>query len=54
VDYEVWNPATDEHLAAHYDTNDLSGKSFASSICYAPSACPKKIWSVPSSRQCRA
>jgi len=26
VDYEVWNPATDEHLAAHYDTNDLSGK----------------------------
>ncbi|MCA1591095.1 MAG: glycogen synthase [Acidobacteria bacterium] len=26
VDYETWNPATDEHLAAHYDAEDLSGK----------------------------
>jgi starch synthase len=26
VDYEVWNPATDPHLAAHYSADDLSGK----------------------------
>ncbi len=26
VDYEVWNPATDPHLAANYDASDLSGK----------------------------
>jgi starch synthase len=26
VDYEVWNPATDPELPAHYDLNDLSGK----------------------------
>ncbi|MDQ3804646.1 MAG: glycogen synthase [Acidobacteriota bacterium] len=26
VDYEVWNPATDPHLAAHYTAEDLSGK----------------------------
>ena len=26
VDYEVWNPATDVHLAAHYSAEDLSGK----------------------------
>jgi starch synthase len=26
VDYEVWNPATDKHLAAHYHADDLSGK----------------------------
>ncbi|MGB8509721.1 MAG: glycogen/starch synthase [Pyrinomonadaceae bacterium] len=26
VDYEVWNPATDKHLAAHYDSADLAGK----------------------------
>ena len=27
VDYSVWNPATDQHLAAHYKVDDLSGKS---------------------------
>ncbi len=27
VDYSVWNPATDKHLAAHYSPADLSGKS---------------------------
>lgn len=26
VDYDVWNPATDEHLAAHFNLDDLSGK----------------------------
>lgn len=26
VDYEVWNPETDPHLAAHYNAEDLSGK----------------------------
>lgn len=26
VDYEVWNPETDEHLAAHYNASELSGK----------------------------
>ncbi|MFN2455030.1 MAG: glycogen synthase GlgA [Pyrinomonadaceae bacterium] len=26
VDYDVWNPATDPHLAAHYDASDLGGK----------------------------
>jgi starch synthase len=26
VDYEVWNPATDRELPAHFDINDLSGK----------------------------
>lgn len=26
VDYDVWNPATDKHLAAHYNADDLSGK----------------------------
>ncbi|HEX7174946.1 MAG TPA: glycogen synthase [Pyrinomonadaceae bacterium] len=26
VDYEVWNPGTDPHLAAHYSAADLSGK----------------------------
>ncbi len=26
VDYDVWNPATDPHIAAHYDAHDLSGK----------------------------
>lgn len=26
VDDEVWNPATDPHLAAHYDADDLEGK----------------------------
>ncbi|HYN83799.1 MAG TPA: glycogen synthase [Pyrinomonadaceae bacterium] len=26
VDYEVWNPETDPHLAAHFSAEDLSGK----------------------------
>ncbi len=26
VDYDVWNPATDPHLAAYYDAADLTGK----------------------------
>lgn len=26
VDYDVWNPATDPHLAAHYTADDLAGK----------------------------
>lgn len=26
VDYEVWNPATDPHIAAHFSADDLSGK----------------------------
>ncbi len=26
VDYRVWNPATDPHLPAHYDAENLSGK----------------------------
>jgi starch synthase len=26
VDYEVWNPSTDPHLAAHFGPGDLSGK----------------------------
>jgi len=26
VDYQVWNPATDPHLAHNYSPNDLSGK----------------------------
>ena len=26
VDYDIWNPATDPHLAAHYSVEDVSGK----------------------------
>ena len=26
VDYEVWNPQTDPHIAAHYSADDLAGK----------------------------
>ncbi|HEX8890355.1 MAG TPA: glycogen/starch synthase [Pyrinomonadaceae bacterium] len=26
VDYDVWNPATDSYLPAHYDINNLDGK----------------------------
>jgi starch synthase len=26
VDYDVWNPETDPHLAAHFNADDLSGK----------------------------
>jgi starch synthase len=26
VDYEVWNPETDPHIAAHFTADDLSGK----------------------------
>lgn len=26
IDYEMWNPATDPHLPAHYDHDDLAGK----------------------------
>ena len=26
VDYDVWNPETDPHIAAHFSVNDLSGK----------------------------
>ena len=26
VDYEVWNPATDPHIAAHFTADDLTGK----------------------------
>lgn len=28
VDYDEWNPATDKHLPAHYDANDLTGKRY--------------------------
>jgi starch synthase len=27
VDYDIWNPETDDEIAAHYSLNDLSGKS---------------------------
>ena len=26
VDYDVWNPATDPHIAAHFTAEDLAGK----------------------------
>src|SRR5207244_10475206 len=26
VDYDLWNPATDPHMAANFDIDDLSGK----------------------------
>lgn len=26
VDYEIWNPETDPHIAAHFNRDDLSGK----------------------------
>jgi starch synthase len=26
VDYDVWNPATDPHIAAHFTADDLAGK----------------------------
>ena len=26
VDYDLWNPGTDPHIAAHFDADDLSGK----------------------------
>lgn len=26
VDYDVWNPETDQHLAAHFNADDLTGK----------------------------
>jgi starch synthase len=26
IDYEVWNPATDPHIASHFSADDLSGK----------------------------
>src|SRR5437773_6718231 len=26
IDTEEWNPATDPHLAAHFDVHDLAGK----------------------------
>jgi len=26
VDYDVWNPETDPHIAAHFNSDDLSGK----------------------------
>jgi starch synthase len=26
VDYEIWNPGTDPHIAAHFSADDLSGK----------------------------
>ena len=28
VDYEVWNPATDPHLAAHYSVGNMEGKRY--------------------------
>jgi starch synthase len=28
VDYGVWNPATDEHLSAHYSADNLEGKRY--------------------------
>jgi len=28
VDYDVWNPATDQYLNAHYSLDDLTGKRF--------------------------
>jgi starch synthase len=28
VDYEVWNPASDPHLAAHFSADDLEGKRY--------------------------
>lgn len=28
IDVVEWNPSTDEHIAAHYSADDLSGKVF--------------------------
>ena len=33
VDYDLWNPETDPHIATNFSRNDLSGKRDVNSIC---------------------
>lgn len=42
IDYEVWNPATDPHLAATYSPEDLSGKAVCKQALQREMGLPEK------------
>ncbi|MDQ1257761.1 MAG: hypothetical protein QG656_2367, partial [Candidatus Hydrogenedentes bacterium] len=42
VDYTVWNPATDTHIAAHYSADDLSGKAVCKKALQAAYGLPER------------